>query len=122
MKRKILVTTLLMSSALICFAALADLGGKWQGGISLPDGNTYPVTYEFTLNGSQLSGKATAEGPSKTISEGKVNGVDFSFSITDDDGQLIPHTGKYFAEGDSISLNVTYQGSKLHATLKRAKN
>ena len=122
MKGKLLATSLLLFSAFICFAALADLAGKWQGNITLPDGNTYPVTYEFTINGSQLSGKATAEGSSKAINEGKINGTDFSFHLTDDDGQLIQHSGKYYAEGDSIALTVTYQGSKLHGKLKRAKN
>ncbi|MBD2702333.1 hypothetical protein IC229_16915 [Spirosoma sp. BT702] len=122
MKRKFRVTALLIFSTFICFAALADLGGKWQGAITLPDGNTYPVTYEFTINGSQLTGKASAENSSKPINDGKINGTDLSFSITDDDNQPIPHSGKYYADGDSISLNVTYQGSKLHGTLKRAKN
>ncbi|MVM31243.1 glycoside hydrolase [Spirosoma sp. HMF4905] len=122
MKHKFLATALLIFPALLCFAALIGLDGKWQGNITLPDGNTYPVTYEFTVNSGQLSGKASAEGSAKTLTEGKVNGADFSFSITDDDGQPIPHSGKYYTEGDSIALLVTYQGSKLHGSLKRAKN
>ncbi len=122
MKKVTLTTVLMVCAILICFAAIAGLAGKWQGSIKLPDGNIYPVTYEFQVNGDQLTGTATAEGPPKTVAEGKTDGVNFSFSLTNDDGKPILHGGKYYAEGDSIALTVNYQGDILHGTLKRAKN
>jgi hypothetical protein len=32
---------------------------------------------------------------------------------------VIPHSGKYYAQGDSVSLNIDYNGTKFHTTLNR---
>ena len=122
MKKLTLITTVIICAVSICMAAVFSLAGKWQGRIKMPDGNVYPVTYEFNVSGDQLTGTATAEGPAKTINEGKIKDTDFTFSLTDDDGKPILHSGKYYAEGDSIALTVNYQGAVLHGTLKRATN
>ncbi len=120
--KKITLTITLIGVAMACLAAISGLSGKWQGSVKLPDGNTYPVTYELQANGAQLTGTATAEGSPKNISDGKVDGDNFTFSLTDDDGSVMKHTGKYYAQGDSVSLNVNYQGTILHTTLTRSKN
>jgi hypothetical protein len=121
MKRKIFTTATMICCAMICFAAaVVDLNGKWEGSIKLPDGNVYPVNYEFTVNGDQLTGTAKAQGSPQNITAGKINGADLTFSVTDDDGKPILHSGKYYAEGDSVALTVNYRGAILHTTLKRA--
>ena len=122
MKKITLTAMLIGCMAMAAFAAISGLTGKWLVSVKLPDGNVYSVTYEFKINGSQLTGTATAEGTPKTINDGKINGDDFTFSLADDNGSLIKHTGKYYAQGDSVSLNVDYQGTILHTTLARAKN
>jgi len=121
MKRKIVTTAALVCCFVVCFAAvLADLNGKWIGSIKAPDGNYYPITYIINANGDKLTGSVQVEGDPKIINDGKINGADFTFAITVDDGKTIPHTGKYYADGDSIAMNIDYEGAKLHTTLKRA--
>ena len=117
MKKLTSITAVIICAASIGMAAVFSLAGKWQGNIKLPDGNVYPVTYEFIVSGDQLTGTATAEGPAKTINEGKISDNDFTFSLTDDDGKPIPHSGKYYAEGDSIALTMNYQGAMLQGTV-----
>ena len=121
MKRKIVTTAALVCCFVVCLAAvLADVNGKWIGSIKAPDGTDYPITYIITANGDKLTGSVQVMGDPKTINDGKINGNDFTFGIVADDGKTLPHTGKYYADGDSISMNVDYEGTKLHTTLKRA--
>jgi len=120
MKIKVFTTTALLCCFMICLAAVADLSGRWTGSIKAPDGVDYPLTYVFNISSGVLTGTAQAQGDPKTITDCKLNGNDFTFNIADDDGTSIPHTGKYYADGDSISMNVNYKGTKLHTTLKRA--
>lgn len=120
--KKITLTATLIGVAMACLAAVGGIAGKWQGSVKLPDGNTYPANYEFQISNGKLSGTATAEGLPKVITDTKISGDDFSFSIADDDGSAIKHSGKYYPQGDSVSLNVNYQGTILHTTLTRKKN
>jgi hypothetical protein len=121
MKRKIVTIAALVCCFVVCLAAaVADLHGKWTGSIKAPDGKDYPITYTFSVSGDQLTGSVQVTGDPKTINDGKINGTDFTFSIIADDGKTLPHNGKYYAEGDSISMNVDYEGTKLHTMLLRA--
>jgi hypothetical protein len=119
--KKITLTATLICVVMACFASLSGLAGKWQGNVRLPDGNRYPANYEFQISDGQLTGTAIAEGPPKVITDVRIKGDDFSFSIADDDGSAIKHSGRYYEKGDSVSLNVTYQGTILHTTLTRTK-
>jgi hypothetical protein len=119
MKRKILITASLMFVAAICFAAIADLSGKWTGSIKDPNGNDHSLHLVFKIDGDKLTGTAQSEGDPLNIQEGKVTGNDFSFKLTDPNGNNIPASGKYITEGDSVSFNFEADGSKFHATLKR---
>ncbi|SEP40575.1 hypothetical protein [Mucilaginibacter sp. OK283] len=120
--KKITLTATLVCVVMACLAAVSGLAGKWQGSVKLADGNTYPANYEFQISDGKLTGTATAEGPPKVITDTRINGNDFSFSIADDDGSAIKHSGKYYPQGDSVSLNVNYGGTILHTTLTRKKN
>ncbi len=81
------------------------------------DGIDLPITYLFKVDGDKLTGNVQTKYFDLTINDGKVNGVDFTFSLTDPNGVVIPHNGKYFT--DSVSMNVNYQGTKMHIALKR---
>ncbi|HEY8780305.1 MAG TPA: hypothetical protein VIM16_01720 [Mucilaginibacter sp.] len=121
MKRKIVTTAALLCCFAVCLAAaLAGLNGKWIGSIKTPNGKDYPITYTINVSGDKLTGSVQVTGAPKTINNGKITGTDFTFAITANDGKTIPHAGKYYADGDSIAMNVDYEGTKLHTTLKRA--
>ena len=119
MKRRIFTTTALLCCFMVCFAIVADLTGKWTGSLKAPDGNEYPLTYNFKTDGAKLTG--TGESPQGTIdiTDGKVSGNDFSFTISVG-GVDIKNTGKFYPEADSVGMDIDYQGMKMHATLKRA--
>lgn len=115
--KKNLLTTILIFCCAICFAAIADLSGKWSGVLKTPDGNELPLTYNFKIDGNKLTGTAEAQGAEVAIDSGKVNGKDFTFQITNTNGIVIPHHGTYY--GDSVGMNLDFQGIKFHCTLKR---
>ncbi|MBS1520796.1 MAG: glycoside hydrolase [Bacteroidetes bacterium] len=121
MKRKIFIAIALICSAIVGMAAVfADANGKWTGSFIGPDSNPIDVTYTIKVDGDKLTGDATAQGITLKLDSGKITGDDFKFTITNPEGVTIPHVGKYIAQGDSISMNVDYQGFKMHSTLKRS--
>lgn len=120
MKRKSSITAALICSFVICMAAIfADLNGKWSGNITTPDGQEVTLTYSIKVDGEKLTGTGESNGNSVNIDEGSLKGDSFTFKVTNSDGMVIPHSGKYYAQGDSVSLNIDYNGMKFHTTLKR---
>ena len=122
MKRKMFTTGLILCcfAAISIAAALADLNGKFSGVLNAPDGNQYPLTYSFKIDGDKLTGNLDYSQGSVPIDSGKVSGDNMAFSVTIE-GKPYTHKGKYFAQGDSISMNVDFEGTKAHTTLQRAK-
>jgi len=121
MKRKILTIALLLCSVAICAAAIiADLNGKFSGVLNAPDGNQYPLTYTFKVDGDKLTGSVDTPGGTVSIDSGKVSNDNLSFSVSVE-GRPYPHTGKYYAAGDSVGMDVDFGGAKAHTTLQRAK-
>jgi len=115
MKRKIFTTTMLVGCFMVCLAAIADLNGKWAGKLIYND-TEYPLLYDLKVDGDKLTGTAlTTEGTTQ-ITEGKTNGTDFSFNIATQ-GITIAHTGKFY--GDSTSVDLDINGTKVHSVLKR---
>jgi hypothetical protein len=120
MKRKIFTTTAIVCCFVVCLAAaIADLSGKWTGTLKTPDGNEMPLNYTFKTDSGKLTGTSSSPHGVFDLMNGKLKGDSLAFAI-DVGGVLIAHTGKYFSAGDSISLNIDYQGMKMHTTLKRA--
>jgi hypothetical protein len=117
MKKKFLTTTALLCCFMVCFAIVADLTGKWTGNINTPDGQQIPVTYNFKADGTTLSGTAESPGGTVAIDKGKIDGNNFSFSVTVS-GTEYPHTGKMYA--DSCGMDIDFGGQKAHFTIKRA--
>jgi len=117
MKRNFLTIALLLCSTLICFAAFAELSGKWKGILKMSDGNELPLTYIFKVDGDKLSGSVISERGELPLTEGKINGNDFKFNITINDN-VIPNTGKFY--GDSTIITSDFNGRKNHLKLTRA--
>jgi hypothetical protein len=113
------ITIMLICTAMICFAVIADLAGKWTGTVKTPDGTDFPLTYIFKIDGSNLTGSLQSPQGELPISDGKINGASFSFKL-DFNGTPIINTGKYY--GDSIGIDADINGTKLHTVLKRATN
>jgi len=120
MKRKLLTTTVLMGCLLVAVAAIADLSGKWSSTFSAPDGSQYPLTYTFKVDGSKLTGTLEAAGSEVPIDSGMVKDDNVSFNVTVQ-GVTYAHKGKYYTAGDSIGVDVNYDGNKSHMTMKRAQ-
>jgi hypothetical protein len=121
MKRKILITGLLFCFVAVCAAAIiADVSGQWSGTFNAPDGNAYPLTYTFKVDGPTLTGTLDASGMSVPIDSGKVDGDNVSFSVNVQ-GVAYAHKGKYYAGADSVGIDVTYEGNKQHMKLTRPK-
>jgi hypothetical protein len=120
MKKKILTIAVLSGCFITCLAAtVADVNGKWAGSVNVGRTN-YPLSYTFKTDNGKLTGTVQVLGDPKPINDGTLNGTDLVFNVADDNGGTIPNYGKYYADGDSISMNLDYEGTKLHTTLKRA--
>ena len=120
MKKLFTTTTLLLCGAIICLAAIAaDLSGKWVGSVKGPDGDTeFPLTYVFKAEGNTLTGTLTSPQGDTPITEGKIDGNNFSFKIAFGD-MSIANKGKFY--GDSIGIDSDFGGQNMHITLKRGK-
>jgi len=116
MKKKILITAALLLSFLAVFAWFADMNGKWSAMLKGPDGNEFPITYTFKSDGTTITGSVTSEIGTFDISDGKVKGDSLWFTANINT-MKIKNKGKYFADGDSISLRVGARST--HTTLKR---
>ena len=103
---------------MVCLAAIADLSGKWTGVLKAPDGNEYPLSYVMKIDGDKLTGTLNTPQGEVPLDKGKTDGTNFSFSVTVS-GMDFPATGKYYAAGDSVAMDVDFQGTKTHTQLKR---
>jgi hypothetical protein len=86
---------------LFCYlpCSRCNLNGKWTGTLKTPDGNEFPLTYTFKADSGKLTGTAASHEGKWDITEGKIDGDDFSFVVTVNDDTRIAHTGKYYSQG-----------------------
>ena len=96
------------------------MSGQWASVFNAPDGNAYPLTYTFKIDGDKLTGTLEVAGSSIPIDSGKVSGQNLSFSVNAQ-GTTYSHKGIYYPAADSIGMDVTFDGNKQHSTLKRPK-
>jgi len=96
------------------------MNGKFSGDLIGPDGNDHALSYTFKVDGDKLTGSVQNQEGSVPIDSGKVSDNNMTFSISIDGGTF-PHKAKYYAQGDSVGLDVNFGGAKAHATLQRAK-
>lgn len=116
MKRKLFNVIALCCCTFFIMAVIADLNGKWRGVIKTPDGNDLDVSYNFKVNGDNLTGTAESPEGIVTIDSGKVAGNTFTFQVTVD-GNAYPHTGKVY--DDSCGLDIDFGSQWVHTTLVR---
>src|ERR1700756_2164299 len=114
MKKRIFTTVSLVCCLMVCFAAIADMSGKWTGKITTPDGNDLQINYVFKVDGDKLTGTAQGDGSPAAIDSGKVSGNDFSFIVSNPEGVVFKHTGKFFPQGDSVGVNINVNGNVIH--------
>jgi hypothetical protein len=116
-KRKILITVALILSFGAAFAYFAGTDGKWSAMLKGPDGNEFPISYTFKTDGTKLAGAVTSSIGTFDISDGMVKGDSLWFTANIKT-MKIKNIGRYYADGDSISLRVGTRAT--HTTLKRA--
>ncbi|WP_448700767.1 hypothetical protein ACFGVR_01930 [Mucilaginibacter sp. AW1-3] len=116
MKIKILTSVILLAASGGAFAYFAGIDGKWTAMLKGPDGNEFPINYTFKTSGTTLTGTVTSSIGSFDISDGVVKGDSISFTANINT-MKIKNKGRYYADGDSISLHVGARST--HTTLKR---
>jgi hypothetical protein len=120
MKRAILITFVSTACLAVCLSAtLPDLSGKWTGKLLTADSTDYPLTYNFTMLGDSVAGTAASQLGQFPIEEGKLDTAGLHFKVTVN-GLDVFHSGKVYP--DSISMDISVNGSAAHCTLNRAIN
>ncbi len=114
--KRIIIYSFLIVCLLISFATTGNLNGKWTGVLKTDQGREFPLLYNFKIDGDQLTGTAKTPKGDIPITNGKINGDDFIFSVMI--GKMeIDHIGKFY--GDSVGVDISLGDVKSHATLKR---
>jgi hypothetical protein len=115
MLRRILITMIaVMSLSLVALAA--DLNGRWEGKLSPPGGgDEMTIAFTFKVDGDKLTGSVDSPMGPMEISNGKITGDDFTFSI-DFNGNQMLHKGKI--TGDTVRISVEGEMA-MEFTLKR---
>jgi hypothetical protein len=119
MKRKVFVSVLLLGVFTAVFAMTTGISGKWIGKAKIPDDE---LTLRYTLKSENGKLTGVAHGPQADydILDGVVKGDSLSFHVVVENGNNILNKGKYYPDGDSISLNFILTGTTLvHVVLNR---
>jgi hypothetical protein len=90
--------------ALFCVVAgrAEGIDGKWKASMEGPDGKM-EITFTFKVNGNVLTGTVGSPMGELPISNGKIDGKEFSFDI-DMGGNPMPHKGTI--DGDVIKMKI----------------
>ncbi|HEV2500650.1 MAG TPA: hypothetical protein VGY31_13825 [Terriglobia bacterium] len=94
----------------------ADLSGSWVGTFSTPNGDIQ-LRFNFKADGAKLTGTVETPNGDTPISDGKINGDNFSFKVQVGDNE-ITHEGTI--SGDTIQMKVEGPWGSSQVTLKRA--
>jgi len=113
MKNKFLLVGLVVCWALAGSVYAADVSGKWVAEVQGRQGTT-ENTFDFKVNGSELTGTMSTSRGESEISEGKVEGDEISFAIVRSFGEnemKILYKGK--VSGDEITFTREFQGGMM---------
>ena len=119
MKTKFFIIGALLSCFVFCYATRANITGSWAGLVKTSDGGEMPVNYTFKADSGKVTGTAKSPQGSVAITNGQIEGDDFSFGIAVSKLK-IEHSGRYYSAGDSVSMDIDFNGKLFHTTLKRA--
>jgi len=103
--------------------APTDIAGQWSATVKYDWGDTYRESFDFELDGQELSGTAGLLGEGRTLLEGKITGNRISFvtktlSILGSDRYEDTHYYKGTVEGDTIRFTlVTDSRASEHAAV-----
>ena len=118
--KKVLLTMFITIITVLAGQA-EGIGGKWKTSMESPQGSM-ELTFVFKVDGAKLTGTVSSPMGDIEISNGKVNGNEFSFDI-DVMGNTMPHKGKL--DGEVIKLKVDMpdggMGGPGEMTLKKVK-
>jgi hypothetical protein len=95
----------------------SKINGKWIGNISSPQGEM-ELTFTFKVDGDKLTGSDTSPMGETELSNGVVNGNDFSFDV-DTGGMVIQHKCKYL-DDDTIDVIANVMDQEINMKLTRA--
>ena len=95
----------------------SKINGKWIGNISSPQGDM-ELTFTFNVDGDTLTGSDTSPMGETELSNGVVNGNDFSFDV-DTGGMVIKHKCKYL-DDDTIDVIANVMDQEINMKLTRA--
>jgi hypothetical protein len=116
MIRKMANSVLLMLGVVLTVYA-GDLNGRWEGKMANPNGDEFTLIFNFKVDGDKLTGSVEGPAGELPITEGKVDGDEFSFKVKFEDN-VIDHQGK--VSGDAINMKVQGPWGDSEMTLKRA--
>lgn len=116
MKRNILTIAALLISFSAALAWYATIDGKWSAILKGPDGTEFPISYTFKASGTTLTGTLTSSIGTFDLKDGVIKGDSIWFTA-DLKNMQIKNKGRFYANGDSISLRVGAKST--HTTLKR---
>jgi len=96
MIKKLGITLLFLALGSVS-ALAADFNGKWTGDVQGRNGNTQTLTFDFHVDGANLTGKITTPRGDVDLSNGKVDGDNISFD------QVLNFNGN--------SITISYKGA-----------
>ena len=96
--------------------AAVNIDGRWQGEMDSPNMGPMVFVFNFKVDGDNLTGTIESDMGEMPISNGKVNGAEFSFDV-DAGGMVISHQCIY--TDDTITLTVPGFGDNSEMILKR---
>ena len=125
------ICAILLTLVSLAVSAQQGAAGKWDCSIETPNG-PFNMTFEFAVNGNNLTGSMTNSFGSTAISEGKINGNDLIFvlSFPGMDGGTMTIDYKATVKGNEMSLTSKFRNPPAGAggpppeqtfTAKRAK-
>jgi hypothetical protein len=82
-------------------ALAADFNGKWTADVPGRNGNTQTLTFDFKVDGANLTGKVTTMRGDMDISNGKIDGDNISFDVVlNFNGNSVTQSYKGMAQPD----------------------
>jgi hypothetical protein len=96
----------------------SKITGSWLGKVQGPEGEM-EITLTFKVDGDKLTGTNKSPMGVLDLTNGKVNGNDFTFDI-DLGGNTISHKCKY-ATDDTIDVSLEVMGQEMKMKLTRVK-
>ena len=107
MKKTLSLTILVLMLVFTAKAIDSGLNGSWNADVPRGNGRIIPTVFSFDVDGTTLSGSVHALDQDFSLTDGKANGDEISFTVAGATGEF---SGKL--EGDEIKMKVKYDGGE----------